>query len=77
MREVLLQSAIAYFITKCGSFLLQSAAILLQSATEHVDPMLLLQFFNDLFSGLCTKLINKVSYVVFRKRRGRGVVSVS
>ena len=76
MREVLLQSAIAYFITKCDSFLLQSGAILLQCATEHVDPIVLLQFFNVLFSGLSAKLMNKVSYVVFRKR-GHGAVSVS
>ena len=31
----LLQSTTAYFITKCDSLLLQSATILLQSATEH------------------------------------------
>ena len=31
----LLQSATAFFITKCDGLLLQSATILLQSATEH------------------------------------------
>ena len=33
--STLLQSATAYFITKCDGLLLQSATILLQSATEH------------------------------------------
>lgn len=33
VREVLLPSATAYFITKCDGLLLQSATILLQSST--------------------------------------------